>query len=76
MQTEERLEKLGKGLKIVCYSWCEMGHFLPIANLGEELMARGHDVTFVTNAYNLTGAQNNVKTFGGKCIATEDTCVL
>jgi UDP:flavonoid glycosyltransferase YjiC (YdhE family) len=36
-------------MKIVCISIGDMGHFIPIMHIAEELASRGHDVTVLSN---------------------------
>ena len=38
-----------KKLRIVCCSFGEMGHFIPMSHLADALMESGHEVFFVSN---------------------------
>lgn len=49
---ELKLEK-SKKLKILMVTIAEMGNFMPILNIANELRSRGHSVTILTNHYHL-----------------------
>ena len=72
MDYEGRFSKMKTGMKVVIISWAEMGHFIPCSYLGEELVSRGHEVTFITNNYGKEKCTKMVEAFGAKCIATND----
>lgn len=40
-----------KSMKIVITCTPEMGHFIPMSHIGEELAQRGHTVIFITMKY-------------------------
>ena len=40
---------MNKKLNIVCISICELGHMIPILNLSEELVSRGHNLTIISD---------------------------
>ena len=73
MEYEERLQKMKTGMKVAIICWAEMGHFIPCAHLGEEIVFRGHEVTFLTNGYGKEKCTKMVEAFGAKCIATDDS---
>ena len=64
-----------KGMKIAIVSWAEMGHFIPVSNIGEELLARGHEVTFITHNYGKERCTKLVEAFGARCVTTNDSFV-
>lgn len=37
-------------MKVACVVWGEMGHIIPMSQLAEGLLQRGHEVYFVTNS--------------------------
>ena len=43
-------EKTTRPLKIVCVSFGEMGHLIPMTLITDALIKRGHDVHFVSNS--------------------------
>jgi UDP-N-acetylglucosamine:LPS N-acetylglucosamine transferase len=59
-------------LKIVCMAVPEMGHFLPMVHIAEELNSRGHDVTFLTCQYNQKKCEQILSRVGVKLIVTND----
>ena len=38
-----------KGMTVAIVSFSQMGHFIPMSYIGEELINRGHNVTFIVN---------------------------
>jgi UDP:flavonoid glycosyltransferase YjiC (YdhE family) len=73
MNYEERFQKIKTGLKVAIVSWAEMGHFMPCAHLGEEIVSWGHEVIFIVNNYGKERCSKMVEAFGAKCIATNDS---
>lgn len=69
---ETRLKK-SKNLKIVCIAICEMGHFIPMSHIAEELKDRGHEVHVITNNYNKDRCSSIINAFGGTIHVTNDT---
>ena len=73
MDYEEKFQKIKTGLKVAIVCFAELGHFIPCAHLGEEIVSRGHNVTFITNNYGKERCTKMVEAFGAKCIATNDS---
>lgn len=44
-----------KKLKVLCCSFAEMGHAMPMVNMADALNVRGHDVHFLSNDDNYAG---------------------
>jgi UDP:flavonoid glycosyltransferase YjiC (YdhE family) len=76
MDYQDRFQKIKTGLKVAIVCWAEMGHFIPCAHLGEEIVSRGHEVTFITNGYGKEKCTKMAEGFGAKCIATNDSLQL
>lgn len=55
MNTPDNLEQRvarSEHLKIAVVCIGEMGHMIPVIQLSDELVSRGHDVHFITSDYN------------------------
>ena len=61
-----------KQLNIVCISFAEMGHLIPIIHIAEELSDRGHNVTVLSNQYGQEKASKMITAAGCKAVFTED----
>ena len=79
MDVSKRIEKSQNGLRIAIFAIHEMGHFLPVSKLGDELASRGHKVNFVLPK----GLKDDPKInkivggiSGAQIIVTEDTFSL
>jgi UDP:flavonoid glycosyltransferase YjiC (YdhE family) len=59
-------------MKIVCISMAEMGHFIPIMHIAEELQSRGHDVTVLTNEVGKEKCVKMINSIGCKPLVTND----
>ena len=73
MYYEERFAKTKTSLKAVIVFWVEMWHFISCSYLGEELVTRGYEVTFITNNYGREKCTKMVEAFGAKCLVTNDS---
>ena len=62
-----------KGMTVAIVSFSQMGHFIPMSYIGEELINRGHNVTFIVNNFGKSKCTKMVESFGAKCITTNDS---
>ena len=64
--------KSEKPLKIALISVAEMGHFLPIIHIAEELAQRGHDVGVICNEHGKEKCTKYIEEAGCKSLITAD----
>ena len=56
---------------VICFP--EMGHFLPMIHIAEELKSRGHDVTFISCKYGEEKCRKYIEGIGCKALITQDS---
>ena len=70
---KEKLEKSKNNIKIAMVSLPDLGHFIPMLRIGEELSKRGHQVTYIIPKYAFNDRKILTGQIGCNCICTNDT---
>ena len=67
---KDRLQKSKNNLKIAMVTIPDLGHFIPMLRIGEELAKRGHQVTYITPSYAFSDRKLLTEQIGCNCICT------
>jgi hypothetical protein len=67
---KDRLQKSKNNLKIAMVTIPDLGHFIPMLRIGEELAKRGHQVTYITPSYAFNDRKLLTEQIGCNCICT------